>query len=74
MENFIELLLEANDEIQKTLKAGNTAQAMELLAQCQEGAVKAGKNRREKTSKLFAWMCGYEKGLVMPMLSVLRWG
>lgn len=42
IENFIELLLEANDEIPKTLKAGNTAQAMELLAQCQEGAVKAG--------------------------------
>ncbi|MCI8646739.1 MAG: hypothetical protein HFE76_08045 [Firmicutes bacterium] len=42
IENFIELLLEANNEIQKSLKAGNLLQAMELLGQCQEGAVKTG--------------------------------
>lgn len=42
IEGFIELLEQAHEEIRKLLEAKNDAAAMNLLGQCQEGAVKVG--------------------------------
>lgn len=41
-EDFLELLEQAHGEIKRDVETGNAAAAMELLAQCQEGALRCG--------------------------------
>lgn len=41
-EDFVELLGQAHDEIKKEIDRKNAAGAMDLLAQCQEGAIQLG--------------------------------
>ena len=47
-QDFVKLLAQAHDEIRKEIGKRNRAAAMDLLAQCQEGAVQLG-NLIEKT-------------------------
>ncbi len=42
IENLIELLLGVNEEIKKSIEAGDLFQAMDLMGSCQEGAIKIG--------------------------------
>ncbi len=41
-EEFTALLYQAQEEIERTIKDNNAAMAMDLLVQCQEGAIKLG--------------------------------
>ncbi len=42
VKGFAELLSQAHIQIQEALAKGNTAEAMELLGQCQDGTMKIG--------------------------------
>ncbi len=42
VEDFIETLFEAHDEIRKLIKINSLSVAMELLSQCQDGIIKVG--------------------------------
>ena len=42
IEEFTTLLKQAHKEIKRCIETHNTAAAMDLLAQCQEGAVRTG--------------------------------
>lgn len=41
-QEFVRLLGQAQDEIRRYMETGDAAAAMDLLAQCQEGAVELG--------------------------------
>ena len=41
-ESFIRLLGQAHDEIKRAIDKGNDATALELLEQCQDGAIQWG--------------------------------
>ena len=42
VQEFVELLGQAHEEIKKQIEKKNPAAAMDLLAQCQEGAIQMG--------------------------------